>query len=98
MSLVITDIDLEPSPEEMVEEVEEEMVEVDSKIEIVEVIMGKEVLEAIGVVVKVSGTVEIQVGIRKIMVEEEMEAKQFWKSATTWWKPWEQETKAVKSS
>ena len=72
MSLVITDIDLEPSPEEMVEEVEEEMVEVDSKIEIVEVIMGKEVLEAIGVVVKVSGTVEIQVGIRKIMVEEEM--------------------------
>ena len=71
MSLMITEIDQEPSPGEMVEEVVEEMAKVDFKIEMVEVIMGEEVLEAIEVVVKVNGTMEIQIGIRK-MEEEEM--------------------------
>ena len=71
MSLMITEIDQEPSPGEMVVEVVEEMVKVDFKIEMVEVIMGEEVLEAIEVVVKVNGTMEIQIGIRK-MEEEEM--------------------------
>ena len=69
---MITEIDLEPSPEEMVEVFEEEMVEEDSKTEVVEAIKEKEVLEVTEVVVKVSGMVETQVGIREIIVEEEI--------------------------
>ena len=74
MSLMITEIDLEPSLGEMVEALEEEMVEeVEvSKTETVEVIKEKEVLEVTEVVVKVSGMVETQVGIREIIVEEEI--------------------------
>ena len=73
MSLMITEIDLEPSLGEMVEAFEEEMVEEDSRIEMLEVIMGKEVLEVIEVEIKVNGMEEVQV-IKEIMVKEEMVA------------------------
>ena len=65
MSLMITEIDLEPSLGEMVEAFEEEMVEEEevSKTEMVEVIKEKEVQEVTEVVGKVSGMVETQVGI-----------------------------------
>ena len=73
MSRMITGIDLELFPKEMVEAFEEEVVEEDSRIEVLEVIMGKEVLEVIEVEIKVNGMEEVQV-IREIMVEEEMVA------------------------
>ena len=72
MSLMITEIDPEPSLGEMVEAFEEEMVEEDFKTEMVEVIMGKEVLEVTEVVVEVSEMGETRVGIREITVEEEI--------------------------
>ena len=71
MSRMITEIDLEHSPGEMVVASEEEMVEEDFRIEMLEVIRGKEVLEVIEVAIKVNEMEEIQV-IRETMVEEEM--------------------------
>ena len=66
MSRMITEVDLEHSPGEMVEAFEE-----DSKIEMLEVIMGEEVLEVIVGAIKVNGMEEIRI-IREIMVEEEI--------------------------
>ena len=71
MSQMITGIDLELSPKEMVEAFGEEVVEEDFRIEMLEV--GKEVLEVIKVEIKANGMEEIQV-IREIMVGEEIMA------------------------
>ena len=66
-SRMITEKGLEHSLGEMVEVSEEK----DYRIEMLEVIRGKEVLEVIEVAIKVNGMEEIQV-IRETMVEEEM--------------------------
>ena len=67
MSRMITEMDVEHSLREMVEVSEEK----DFRIEMLEVIMGKEVLEVIEVEIKVNGMEEIQT-TREIIMEEEM--------------------------
>ena len=67
MSQMITEID----PEHSLGEMEEVFGEEDSRIEMLEVIMGEEVLEVIVGAIKVNGMEEIRI-IREIMVEEEI--------------------------